>query len=292
MMIAVHMEPDARIALEALTGSGALPEWAVWAGVAALVAVAVLAVVISLAALNKTQSFAARLNRLNLDQTVSDKSVSLRPLQQDQSAPPAEPTDREDYRRLYDAYMQLTERVRLLEEERNRLRDEPDHAELGYSANDAEAGRASVHPAHSAGAASDAICANDVRERTRLASADLTACFERPYPLQSAARRIGAKFFRLSSSGELVGEDEGGPHSDRWFMAVPDSKSSAYTLHFGPRVMRERTKLRVSSQFIASLEAYFDIQHGYHNLEQIDSAVVELVQGGAPIILDRGSVQA
>lgn len=194
---------------------------------------------------------------------------------------------REEYLRLFYMYKQLKERVQLLEVELSR------HTGATGGAQDAPAFSGPVQADPPAPASHHrSVSFGDVRARTRDAAVQLQALYDRPYPLQAEVSRSGAVFLRMNANGGLVTEPASGPHSDRWFLAVKDSVSEAYALYFGPRVARERTKLRVASDFLASVEAFYEVRQGFNNLELVEPCIIDIDASGTVSVVDRGVAQA
>lgn len=206
-------------------------------------------------------------------------------LKDDASSAPTQ----EDYQRLKSLYEQLKQEVRRLEAELRR------QTEVPVQVNPAPAPTltpAQESAASSGAGASPSLDVDAVRSRTRSAAASLQSLYDRPFPLQAEATRNGSVFLRMNASGALVPEPVSGPHSDRWFLAVKDSVTGRYALYFGPRVIRERTKLRVASDFLASLEAYYTVRQGFNNLELVDACIIEIDGAGGLSTLQFGLVHA
>lgn len=251
------------------------------AGLALIIAVC--AMLVLFRASSKLKGIEAKLIGLSLEFEAFQSVAQPRPLPRDGEY--GNGPSQEDYLKLYNMYTRLKQQVQLLEAELSQLTG----AKAGQ---DAPADRVASEAAPPPAASGRSVNPGDVRARARDAAAQLQALYDRPYPLQAEVSRTGAVFLRMNASGGLVPEPASGPHSDRWFLAVKDSTSEAYALYFGPRVVRERTKLRVASDFLASLETYFEVRQGFNNLELADACIIDIDAFGAVSVLERGAVQA
>lgn len=269
----------------AAPGGGLDPVLAAAAGGAGLaLIIALCAMLFWLRASSKLKGIQTKLSGLSLEFEAFQSVAQPRPLPRDGEY--GDGPSQEDYLKLYNMYNRLKQQVQLLEAELSRLTGD---AKAGQ---DAPAARVASQAAPPSAASGRSVNPGDVRARTRDAAAQLQALYDRPYPLQAEVSRTGAVFLRMNASGGLVPEPASGPHSDRWFLAVKDSTSEAYALYFGPRVVRERTKLRVASDFLASLETYFEVRQGFNNLELADACIIDIDASGAVSVLERGAAQA
>lgn len=122
-----------------------------------------------------------------------------------------------------------------------------------------------------------------VRERTRALAERAAELFDHSFELQDYAEKNGLVFMKVVDGG-LRPIELRASHNDRWMLAVPDRETGLACLHFGPRVARERIKLRVNSRFLAACEPFFEVNRSSGRLDLDAPAVIAVTADGADIV--------
>lgn len=120
-------------------------------------------------------------------------------------------------------------------------------------------------------------------DRARSVADRAASLFDHSFELQDFAEKNGLVFMKVSEGG-LRPIELRASHNDRWMLAAPDQQTGLACLHFGPRVARERIKLRLNNRFLDACAPFFEIDRSAGRLELIEPAVITISDQGCDVV--------